>query len=211
MDMNDLKRNRNLAREDLCRRLAACYYQPEAALAEEDVFGVMTRAAAQLDPDLGRTARKLADGFAAQPLPELLLDYTRLFLGPLGILAKPYGSVWLEGEKIVMGDSTMAVLGLYREGGFELDVDFREVPDHIAAELEFLYLLLFQENEVGGKGDGNTLARVRELKRRFLQNHLGRWVGPFTAAVRAGTNTVFYSALADLTEQFVIGEEKGIY
>lgn len=209
--MDDLKPNRNLAREDLCRRLAACYYQPEAALAEEDVFGVMTRAAAQLDPDLGRAARKLADGFAAQPLPELLLDYTRLFLGPLGILAKPYGSVWLEGEKVVMGDSTMAVLALYREGGFELDEEFREVPDHIAAELEFLYLMIFKENEAEGGGDRDILAQVRELKKRFLRGHLGRWIGDFAAAMRSGAESDFYRVLADLTEQFVIGEEKGMY
>ena len=40
-----------------------------------------------------------------------------------------------------MGDSTMAVLALYREGGFHVAEAFTEMPDHVAVELEFLYLL----------------------------------------------------------------------
>ena len=201
--MEELELNRMLAREDICRLLAACYYQPEAHLTEEDVFGSLARAAGRLDPVLAEAARRLAAGFAAETLQELLLDYTRLFLGPMDILAKPYGSVWLEGEKVVMGDSTMAVLALYREGGFELDENFREVPDHIAAELEFLYLLLFQESEARRGGDAEGLAKAAGLKRRFLQNHLGRWVTPFTAAMKSGADTDFYKTLAELTVLFV--------
>ena len=40
-------------------------------------------------------------------------------------------------------------------------------------------------------------------RRRFLDRHLGAWVGPFAAAVRAGAQTDFYRALAALTERFV--------
>lgn len=204
--MEALELNKTLAKEDFSRLLAACYYQPEAHLAEEDIFGSLVRAAEQIDPALAAGARRLADGFAAETLPDLLLDYTRLFLGPTGILAKPYGSVWLEGEKVVMGDSTMAVLDLYREGGFELDETFREVPDHIAAELEFLYLLNFQQSEARHSDDAERWANAANLKARFLQNHLGRWVDPFTKAMKDGAKTDFYKSLAALTEQFVTAE-----
>ncbi len=201
--MEALELDKTLAKEDFSRLLAACYYQPEAHLAEEDVFGCLARAGEQLNPALADGARRLADGFVAENLQNLLLDYTRLFLGPTDILAKPYGSVWLEDKKIVMGDSTMAVLDLYREGGFELDENFREVPDHIAAELEFLYLLNFQESEARRADDAESWARAANLKARFLRNHLGRWVGPFTAAMKAGAATAFYKTLAEVTELFV--------
>ncbi|MEW7989033.1 MAG: molecular chaperone TorD family protein [Candidatus Thiodiazotropha sp.] len=49
---------------------------------------------------------------------ELRIDYTRLFLGPFNIRSKPYGSVYLDRGNVVMGATTMAVLALYREGGF---------------------------------------------------------------------------------------------
>jgi TorA maturation chaperone TorD len=195
--------NKTLAKEDFCRLLSACYYQPGPEFAEEDVFGTLARTAALIDPAMEGKSRRLGEAFASEPADTLLLDYTRLFLGPFDILAKPYGSVWMEGEKVVMGDSTMAVLDLYREGGFELDENFREVPDHIAAELEFLYLLLFQENEARRSGNAEGVEKASNLRRRFLQNHLGRWVAPFTEAMNAGADTAFYKTLAELTELFV--------
>lgn len=207
--MEVLELDKALAREYFSRLLAACYYQPEAHLVEENVFDTLVRAAEQLDPALADNTRQLAASFTVANLQELLLDYTRLFLGPIGILAKPYGSVWLEGEKVVMGDSSMAVLDLYREGGFELDEYFREVPDHIAAELEFLYLLNFQQNEAHRANDSEAWAKAANLKSRFLQNHLGRWVNPFTAAMTAGAETDFYKALAAVTALFVQAELQG--
>jgi TorA maturation chaperone TorD len=204
--MEALELNKTLAKEDFSRLLAACYYQPDAHLAEEDVFGSLTRAAERLDQLLVEKARRLGEAFASESPDTLLLDYSRLFLGPFDILAKPYGSVWMEGEKVVMGDSTMAVLDLYREGGFDLDENFREMPDHIAAELEFLYLLNFQESEARRGGDSEGLKKAADLKRRFLTSHLGNWVGPFTEAMKAGAATAFYKTLAELTELFVQAE-----
>jgi len=207
--MEALELDKALAKEDFSRLLAACYYQPEAHLAEEDVFGALIRCAGLIDPALEAETLRLADSFAATNLQELLLDYTRLFLGPIGILAKPYGSVWLEGEKVIMGESTMAVLELYREGGFELDDNFREVPDHIAAELEFLYLLNFQENEARRSNEAEDWVKAANLKVRFLQNHLGCWAGPFTTAMKTGAATDFYRQLAAVTELFVQAEMQG--
>ncbi len=177
------------ARADLCRFLAACYYEPAEEFSEERLFESMAAAAAQIDPELAAQARRLGEQFPAQGLEDLLVDYTRLFLGPNRSIARPYGSIWLSGEQALMQDSTMAVLELYREGGFELDEGFRELPDHIAAELEFLYLLI--QRDPGS------------LRKRFLEEHLGRWVGPFTDAMHAGAETPFYRELAKLTGRLV--------
>lgn len=201
--MADIEKNQFLAREDFGRLLASCYYQPEAQLGEEDVFGSLAHAGEQLDPTLAALALRLGEAFAAQPVETLLLDYSRLFLGPFDIPAKPYGSVWLEGAKMAMGDSTMALLELYREGGFELDENFHEVPDHIAVELEFLYLLNFQAHEARIAGLGEAQAKASEMKQRLLQNHLGRWVTPFTDAMKAAAETPFYQILAELTARYV--------
>ena len=128
-------------RADLCRFLAACYYEPTQLFVDEKLFDSMAAAAAGISAELAASAHRLGELFSSERLEELLLDYSRLFLGPNNILAQPYGSVWLDQEKKLMQDSTVQVLELYKEGGFELSEDFRELPDHIAAELEFLYLL----------------------------------------------------------------------
>jgi TorA maturation chaperone TorD len=111
--------------------------------------------------------------------------------------------MWLAGDPGVMSDSTLAVLALYREGGFDIDDSFRELPDHIAAELEFLYLLLFRESEARRGGRPDEAAAALALRRRFLQDHLGAWTGPFTAAMRTGAESPFYRELAVLTDRFV--------
>lgn len=150
-----------------------------------------------------RRARRLGEEFSAEGPDSLLLDYTRLFLGPSRPIAAPYGSVWLEDPKTLMGDSTIAVQELYQEGGFEMDEDFPELPDHIAAELEFLYLLIYRENEARRDGRPEALTAMAGLRKRFLDAHLGSWVGPFTTAVKAGARSGFYRELAELTDRFV--------
>ena len=195
--------DRDAARADLCRLLAACYYEPGPEFAEEQVFDSMQDAAARVDPDLVAHARRLGEAFVAASPEELLVDYTRLFLGPVQALARPYGSVWLEADKGLMQGSTMAVLALYAEGGFEIADEFRELPDHVAAELEFLYLLRFKEVQARRNGDPAEVAAVAGLRKRFLNAHLGTWVGPFAAAVKAGAQHSFYRELAELTERFV--------
>lgn len=196
--MNDKQNEthlRHLAMADVYRLLSACFYQPEEAFLEEDIFGQLKTAVAALTPAREAAAEAMDGSFRDAGSEALMLDYTRLFLGPFGILAKPYGSVYLDDENTVMGDSTMNVMELYREGGFEVAADFREMPDHVALELEFIYLL--------------TLKLAAEpqdisLKRRFLEGHLGQWVGQFADAMRKGAKTNFYKQLADMTEQVVL-------
>src|SRR3990170_6323491 len=207
--MPDYDQEQGTARENLCRLLAACYYQPGPEFAEDKVFDSMLEAATRIHPDLAAQARRLGEEFSAEGHESLLLDYTRLFLGPSHIIAKPYGSVWLEGEKTLMGDSTMAVQELYRKGGFEIDEEFRELPDHIAAELEFLYLLIYRENEGHRNGEPEAVKTAAGLRKRFLDEQLGRWIGPFTAAVTAGAQSGFYRQLAELTDRFVKMEASG--
>ncbi|MDH5535838.1 MAG: molecular chaperone TorD family protein [Betaproteobacteria bacterium] len=207
MEIHDQEKAR--AKEDFCRFLAACYYEPGSEFAEERLFDSMSGAASRISPELAAGARSLAEAFGAERLEHLLVDYTRLFLGPTEILAKPYGSVWLDGEKTLMQDSTMAVVSLYEQAGFEMDESFRELPDHIAAELEFLYLLTYRENEAHRNGEADALQAATGLKRRFLNQHLGRWIGPFSAAVVAGAQSGFYRQLAELTERFVRMEATG--
>jgi TorA maturation chaperone TorD len=201
--MTDQDLLQDAARADFCRFLAACYYEPGPEFAEERLFESMLAAAERIDPELAAGARRLGAAFASEEPQSLLIDYTRLFLGPVDAPAKPYGSVWLGTEKGLMQESTMAVLALYEEGGFDIAEDFRELPDHVAAELEFLYLLLFRESRARRDGDAQALAACAALKRRLVDEHIGRWVGPFANAVKAGAQSAFYRELAGLTDRFV--------
>ncbi|MBL8340466.1 MAG: molecular chaperone TorD family protein [Rubrivivax sp.] len=201
---------RDAARADLARYLAACYYEPGPEFAEERLFESLATEAARVDPALEALARRLGAAFTALPLQELAVDHARLFLGPGAALARPYASVWLTGENRLMQAPAQEVSELYAQGGFELDALFHEPPDHVAAELEFLYLLIHRGNVARYSGDAQAEAEVAALRQRFVDGHLGRWLGPFLLAMHEGAETGFYEALAELTEAFVRGEAVGL-
>lgn len=194
------------AREDLCRFLSACFYEPAPEFEEEKLFDSLVIAATQIDQTLADHALKLRAAFGAQDLQTLLVDYTRLFLGPVEVLAQPYGSYWLDAPVATEDNPPSPVLALYGEGGFEVGDDFGELPDHVAVELEFLYLLTYNKNQALEAGNSEECAAIESVKRRFLDEHLGAWVAPFCAAIRAGAETVFYRELADITDCFVTME-----
>ena len=193
------------ARENLCRLLAAAFYQPEATLAKEGLFTGLKDAAAGIDPGLADAACRMEAAFAKEGAESLLVEYTRLFLGPVEAVARPYGSVWLTKEKTLMQARSLEVEALYHEGGFELAEDFRELPDHVAAEIEFLYQLLYRENRAR-RDDDAALGGILALKRRFLAGHLGAWMPLFAGAIDRGTTSDYYRALAALARDFVARE-----
>ncbi len=194
------------AREDLCRFLSACFYEPTEAFAEEQLFISMQQAASAIDPEWGALASQMGKAYAKKTIQELLVDYTRLFLGPVSPRASPYGSSWLAGEPGLMQETTLAVSALYEEAGFEVGDGVQDLPDHVAIELEFLYVLIFRENNAAQQGNAEELTRAKTLARRLLAEHLGNWVTPFTQAIVTGAETDFYRCLAELTRKFLSNE-----
>lgn len=191
------------ARADFARLLAACYYEPGPELAEERVFDSLQTAAQPIAADLAERAGRLGAAFAAEPLQEVLIDYTRLFLGPVQPLARPYATAWLGGEPSVMQDVAKIALDFYDEGGFSMADDFRDLPDHVAVGLEFLYVLRFRMARAQLAGDDAAYQAAEGLRRRFLSQYLARWLPPFCEAAGAGACTAYYRELAELTREFV--------
>ena len=136
--------------------------------------------------------------------PEYLkVDHARLFVGPFNLLAPPYGSVYLEGERLLMGASTADVQERYKASGLDMSVDFKDAPDHIAAELEFMHFLIFKEMEASSQSDVNGTVTCMLNQQTFLEVHLGAWVSEFAANVVGNAKTSFYRNLARATETFI--------
>lgn len=191
------------AREDLCRYLAACYYEPSTDFSEEHLFDSMLAAAMVIDPALAESARKLGELFVAEEMQTLLIDYTALFIGPSQPKAMPYASFWLTADQSMRHEATMSVLDFYEQGGFDVSEDFHELPDHVAVELEFLYLLIYRQNQAQANHDQEVLLAAGALHRRFVVEHLGSWIGSFAAAVNSCACTAFYKELASFTGRFL--------
>lgn len=191
------------AMADVCRLLAACYYEPAAEFSEERLFDSLVEAAGRIDVDLAARASELNSSFQSSTNQELLVDYAHLFLGPVGLLAVPYESAWLAKRGEAVYETTQSLIDLYADGDFEVDPEFRDLPDHLAVELEFLYTLLFRKAAALRGDDGQAMRRMDALRERLIVSHLDRWLPDFQTAVLEGAQGGFYRELADLTVLFV--------
>jgi TorA maturation chaperone TorD len=175
--------------------LALCYCLPD-----QQTVGVLRQFAQQAHGWAEELVRAVD---VTEDIESLKVDYSRLFVGPYRPLAPPYGSVYLEGSK-VMGDSTLAARDVYRREG--LDICVKEVPDHIRIELEFISFLISKEDEAAGRGNGAEALCYRRKQRWFLDSHLGVWVATFAREVTASAQTTFYRCLGPLTSDFVLDD-----
>ncbi|MDH3929893.1 MAG: molecular chaperone TorD family protein [Deltaproteobacteria bacterium] len=201
METNDLF-SREYARGEAYKLLAECYYLPTPELMgkledlKQQLSGVCTEAMLYIK-DMYKEIKRLDD------LDALSLDFSRLFLGPYKLHAPPYGSVYLDGERQIMGKSTLEVRNKYRESGLDISSDFRNPPDHIAAELEFMYFLILKEIEAIGNSDIDSTVSFLEKQRAFLREHLGAWVFDFAESIEEKAETGFYKNLARATKTFI--------
>lgn len=175
------------------RLLSACYYEPDERFAS-----TVAAEAESVGPefiDIAECVRPPAS------LAAIKQDYVRLFIGPFKALAPPYGSMYLEQEARLMGESTADVEAWYREDG--LRNDLKQPPDHIITELEYLgFLAGMALSDVGGNAK-KTKEDWIGRERRFLGTHVARWVPGFCRDVAKHGETSFYRRLAEVTGSFV--------
>lgn len=191
-------------RGDCYRLLAACFYYPrKEEYTQENLFNNLTDALKRVFPPATVFSENMGEAFSLYSDEELLVDFSQLFVGPYELKAPPYGSVYLDKGRKVMGDSTMEVMEMYREAGLAISDDFKELPDHIAAELEFMYYLIFKEIEALENSDiAGAIAFINRQK-LFLDRFLKRWIQPFCNKMREGASSEFYRALADCACAFI--------
>lgn len=176
--------------------LAECFQTPDEELITliEDI---------EREEDLRLAVQSITDE-VPEDIESLRVEYAKLFVGPFEVLAPPYGSVYLDNSERVMTDSTMDVMDRYREVGLDTDID--EPADHVAAELEFMYVLVVREIEAISKSNHDDAVEYLRRQQDFLNRHLGRWIADFTDEVTDYAETDFYRTLARETESFVTND-----
>ena len=182
-----------IARANEYAFLSACYYPPDERLLQT------VDAASEIGSRLQGDHRGSIHGSTS--IDALEQDYVRLFVGPFKTLAPPCGSVYLESDARLMGDSTIDVAAWYREDGLENAI--QEPPDHVIAELEYLHFLAVKSAGAMIDGDPEKATYYLGREKRFLTTHLARWVHPFTREVETNAETEFYRCLAKITRAFI--------
>jgi len=194
---------KRLRQSDCFKLLAACFYEPdrEMFLQEQLCDNLVSQLAACGYVPAAEAARGMLVALSEASNEELKIEYARLFVGPFELVAPPYGSVYLEERKRLMGDSTVAVQKMYQQAGLSLEV--KEAPDHIALELEFMHYLCLAESEARAKRQNKEAQRLNKMQTEFMTRLLGSWIPPFCENIRQGTDKGFYVNLADCLEDFI--------
>lgn len=130
---------------------------------------------------------------------ELQSEYIRLFEVGIGSVPCPlYGGMYQGSRKAAMEE----VLRFYNYFGLGLSNTWRDLPDHIVAEMEFMHYLTFKE--VAALQQGEDEGSYRRAQRDFLERQLARWLPDMRKRLEGLRPPPFLLALASLAEKFVL-------
>jgi TorA maturation chaperone TorD len=130
--------------------------------------------------------------------------YVRLFRANSdGALCLPYESFYLDPQRKAAGWIAAQLEREYAAAGLALSPFLRELPDHVAVELEFMAFLCGREAEAWEEEALEKGLRVLERQRTFLGEHLGRWFPAFTRQVAVADQGGLYAVAAEAAAAFV--------
>ena len=194
--------NHESSRMTAFRMLSECFFLPDLGLSEK--LEKLEFSMANVCEQAVEWVQDMRKGFeAGANLESLKVDFSKLFVGPYELSAAPYGSVYLEDDRKMMGNSTQDVRNRYREAGLDTAANFKDAPDHISAELEFMYYLIFREVEAFANADIETAMGYFQRQKSFLEDHLMIWVPEFADSIIENAEKPFYQNLAKATILFL--------
>ena len=164
-------------------------------LVESNILNLVSEPALQFED-------QITNDVSNKFLNELVLEYTRLFIGP-GKHVSPYESVYRDNEDALWSETTVEVKNFIEASGLAYSCNWHGLPDHIGVELEFMHRLTCHEREARAKGDQKAAIHCLEFEKRFIDEHLSQWVPAFCDKVKEESRVGFYGAMAEFTKQFI--------
>jgi len=193
---------RALARAALYRLLSLAFTYPGGPIGNDLTRAVEVALVAGqiIHPQVSRWVRRLEDRLAV----DLEAQYQRVFTLSYSAECPLYETAFSARHLFQQTQQQADIAGFYRAFGVK---GHHERPDHLAAELEFGYLLALKEATARLDGSREHRLVCRDGQRSFLRAHLGRW-GPLiaqrVAVVGAGT---MYESAARLLLAFLAWEQ----
>jgi putative dimethyl sulfoxide reductase chaperone len=125
-------------------------------------------------------------------------EYLRLF--DIRREVSPYETEYLT-EKVSRKPFELAdIMGFYTAFGFGVSeaAPFKEAPDHISIELEFMAILTWKAEFARERHEEENLKIVEDARKKFFKEHLATWAFVFSRRVFEVAGDVYYKRLAAL-------------
>jgi TorA maturation chaperone TorD len=125
----------------------------------------------------------------------LCVDFQLLFEGCEIMPAPPWGSVYLDREQVIFGDSTLRLRQFLTSHNMQLDTGMREPEDQFGLTLLALANIIDQSDDV-------TVVTA------LLADHLLPWAYHYLALVQKHGQTEVYKVLAELAQEWLTAVQK---
>lgn len=205
-----------IARALLHQFLARAFDDPQdeswAWLTSADTHAAVLAAARSLaaeSPGLGNSAATLVARLRRDGLDSFQAAYVTAFghaaRGDVPLNEIEYGD--LDADPLFQPHRLADLAAFYRAFGLEVADGAAERPDHIGMELEFMAVLAAKEAYAATQGwDDCRGALCRDAQKKFLCEHLGRWVPAFARHLARTATDETLAALGEFTRDFVVAE-----
>jgi TorA maturation chaperone TorD len=140
---------------------------------------------------INKQLKECVNAYANCDQQVILAEFARLFVGPFHVIAPPYGSYYLENGRL-MGESTVQVSEFYDFAGLTIKDSFKDLPDHVVAELEFLIYLIFNEINFLENSEIENYTKINNLKIDFFNRFFLVWINKFATLIIENTKLEFY-------------------
>ncbi len=207
---HSLEAERAVARALVYRFLSAAFRYPDSeALASRDQLMRAVPAALTLlaEPgDYRLTDRFIAVKLAADRITpdELERRYVGLFGHAVGSSCPPYGAEYCaSGERLQQAHTLSDLAVFYGAFGVGISELVHERADHVSIECEFAAFLCLKEAHALDHHEDGLLDVCLAAQRRFLKDHLGRWLPAFTRLLEIEAGDGFHTALAAMARDWV--------
>ncbi len=131
-------------------------------------------------------------------------DFTEISL----INLIPYESFYMREDGMIESGGDNPVIQFYEEFNFIVEKDKARIlsPDHIGAELEFMYMLCDAEAKALQNSDEVAAQEFETMQKRFLREHLLQWAPLYFVNVKNEAQTPLYHDGAMTGLEFILSD-----
>lgn len=198
------------------KKLSLLYTYPENGAykqlrkEKQEIEKIFIEIAAEYDIALQDDIDILTSSLDTLSLQDIQIEYVRLFDYRPKCLIVESANIYRR-DKFSDPESAAqvqdAVEDFYGKYGLNTGCWFKQPPDHILVELEFMHYLTHQEG-VCLEGESDEVKNYLRGEKEFLSEHLLNWGVDFCDCLKDSTCLPLYSSLAVLTKSLLLSEAR---
>jgi len=166
-------------------------------------FSVLHPTSSDFQDALRQLNHTLNGGEKWLTLENLEFEYNRLFAHLGSAKCPPYETEFGHDNVFQKTQAMADIAGFYYAYGLDVADENAERVDFISTELEFMSFLALNEAYAFEKDISEQMEICLDTQRKFLRDHLGRWISVFVKILMKSTDNRFYRDIGRLTMLFL--------